>query len=295
MQTTNGNGLQNAMAQLDTEPLVKAGAPNMEADDDDDDDDDDDYGKSMPSHDDLLKSLDALAATSYAADNGVSLRQTQLAAKAAVGDLSTDERTELAKSLLDDDDYGSLYKSHAEEFAADPTVAQGLEISDFLEAQTDILAKSLDAIHGEVQSQGREQQTFNGILAKSVANMGRVIVSQQQKIDRLTKSLVDGNAMQPLSPKGATRPSRVGQPYGEANLTKSQSIAVGQGGVEGLAKSLNQFTDGQIMDTMEEMISKSENGVIDGVDMNAALVKYESTRMLDGNVLPLVARHKGLV
>jgi hypothetical protein len=282
-------------AILDEEPIVAGNTASFDlskAEPDEEEEEEDDDGeeamKSLPTEDDLLKSLEALSAASHAAESGVSLRQTQLAARAATGaDLSKSEKEELARFLTDEED-AYMYKSHASEFASDPTVAQGMEISDFLEAQTMVLAKSLDDIAGAVHSGQAENDAFNAVLAKSVSAMGGTIARQARQIadlENMIKSLAGVAAAQPRAPKGMTRPSRVGQPFGE-NMAKSQNAP----GTP--PASIGDLTKSDILDTLDDLVEKG--GSADGIDFVHETAMLESTGVISPRALKAVLKHRGV-
>lgn len=298
----NTNGLAAAVDQLSDDVLIKGGydsemmkkkmaKADEEEDEGEEDEEEDDEEmemskKSLPNEDDLIKSLDALAATASAVESGVSLRQTQLAARAAAGDaLSKSERSELAQYLTGEDNtVDVLGKSYADDFASDPAVAQGMEISDFLEAQTSILAKSLDDIHADVRSSAREQEAFNAILAKSVSNLGRVVAAMAKENADLRSLVKGGVDARPMPAKGRT--SRVGQSFGEAMAKSETSIPAS-----------SPVNDNVILDTLETLIKSTEAtgsyGIVNGVDLSHELVKFEATGIISGPALQIVAEKAG--
>ena len=288
---------------IDDEPIVKAMPPmgsddgddmdeDMDEDDvgdedmDDEDMDEDDAEKSDMTEMDLVKALDEMDNIAAASANGVNPRERALAAKLAGGSpLTKSERVELA-SFGDFDD--EMAKSHKEQFMETPQIAQGFEVSDFLDAAFSKVAEALDANRAEMSKSFAETGEFNRALAKSLNALGAVVIAQDRKIRQLEKSLAGDVApmrVEAAPAKGATRTS-VGQRVNDSGaIRKSQSQPQGM-----------QLTKGMILDTLDEQIAKSEGqrGVVDGVDLVLEASRYETTQLLSPDAMRLVCKVRGL-
>jgi hypothetical protein len=247
--------------------------------------------KALPSEDDLLKALDALTSTSNAMESGIPLRQTELASKAAEGmELTKSEKEELSRFLVDDDDDDYMVKSHADVFAANPTVAEGLEISDFLESYNEELCKSLDVMREKQSSEFAEIAQFHGVLAKSISAMGQTIVALKRQLDAATGGARPAQAPAVAAPKGRT--SRVGEKLGE-DMVKSETG--GDDTHAQLASLLGQRE--QVLNAFDSLLEKSranEIADLNGIDLVHESTKYETTGIIAPQVLKLVAKERGI-
>lgn len=126
----------------------------------------------------------------------------------------------------------TLRKSHAEAFAEDRDIAEGVDASPFLEQLTANTTRSLDALRKSIQSGRADQSTVNKSLALALHQMGSLSKSQGRVIDELAKRLGMVEAT-PAAPKGArtlagaqalTKSIGSGNGEGQA-LTKSQAAA----------------------------------------------------------------------
>lgn len=273
----NTNALAEVVDQLDHKPIT------AEPEGTDASTDGDDLNKALPTEDDLLKALGALTASAKAVESGVSLRETDLAAKLAAGEeLSKSEKDELRKSL-GDEPAAEAPSNTADAMAADPTIAEGMEVSPFLEKMTTELCKSIDGVK-EASAKGfSEQGTFNAVLAKSLAAIGGHMVALQKRIGELEANVstsVEGIASQPVAPKGSTR---VGQPAGE-NLAKSQTAG---------DEELPSLTKAQIFDTLDELC-KSDGGMHDGIDFVYETTKFESVEQLSPQAMRVVLKKRNI-
>ncbi|HUT78267.1 MAG TPA: hypothetical protein VM285_11300, partial [Polyangia bacterium] len=279
---------------LSDDPLVKAyGAPMAGGGDDDEeedeDEDDDETMKSLPTEDDLLKSLAALNATGEAVQNGVSLRETDLAARAASGTLSKSEREELADYLLKSDDDGFSYggsTSHVDQFVANPAITQGMEVSELIEGLVGELCKSLDGVSDTMSRDRSEQETFNGVLAKALSNIGGAVARLQRDVQRIQKSAIPAS-----TPQAAVGRTRVGQNAGE--LAKSHAA---QGNGEGPI-----LTRAQVLDTMSDLVKSTiesgDNnnfGVVDGIDFVHETAMFENIGTITPGAMRAVLKSRGI-
>lgn len=280
---------------IDDEPLIKGedeseegeavdeGAVGDEGmdDEEDEDEEDEDAEKSDMTEMDLVKALDEMDNLANASANGISPRQQQLAAKLARGEsLTKSERAELA----DSDE--PMAKSHKESFVENPNIAQGFEVSEFLDALTSKVTDALDESRAEMSKSFAEVGEFNKALAKSLNAMGALIIAQDKKIRQLEKSLAEGAApalmrVEAAPAKGAARTSAVGQKVNEG-MRKS----AGAGGTT--------LTKSQILDTLDDQIQKSAGGIVDGVDLVLESSRYETTHLLSPDAMRIVCKARGI-
>jgi hypothetical protein len=254
--------------------------------------------KSLPSEDDLIKAMDILEDTARSVEGGVSMRQQDLAQRMAAGeDLTKSERDELARHIagdLDDD----FEKSTRESWAEDPAIAEGWEVSGYLDARDTALAKSLDAIKDALTSSNVENAAVIGRLAKGLHAIGMSNLALRRKVDSLEKSLGGTQAIaarQPQRPAGRT--SRVGQRFGEQPLNKSE----GAGG-----PGIPQDPDAQkewLNKSLTELIKSTEPGgknaehgfgVLHGVDLVFEQAKLENYSEVSPQAMKLIAEHRGI-
>lgn len=287
---------QNQAPAIDDEPLVKAGGAPEEIDDaedeiDEDDEDDDgvadedeDAAKSDLTEDTLVKALDEMDNVANATANGVNPRERELAAKLATGTpLNKSERAELS-SFADD----TLVKSNRETFMDDPKIAQGFEVSDFLDAALTKVAEALDDSRQEMTKSFSEVGEFNRALAKSLNALGAVVIAQDKEIRALKKSLGgETRTVTEAAPaKGATGRSAVGQ-----RVNDSGAIRKSGNGSQPVALSRPV-----ILATLDEAIEKSEGkqGIVDGIDLVFESSRYETTHLLSPDAMRLVCKARGI-
>jgi len=285
---------------IDDEPIVKAdmdseegeaeGAAENDEDDDgiDDEDDeiDEDAAKSDLTEDTLVKALDEMDNIANASANGVNPRERELAAKLASGTpLTKSERAEMSSFA---DDTTTLEKSNRETFMENPQIAQGFEVSDFLDAALTKVAEALDNSREEMTKSFSEVGEFNRALAKSLNALGAVVISQDKEIRALKKSLagVSTASVEAAPAKGVARTS-VGQ-----KVNDSGAIRKSQGGKGNDV----QLTKGVILQTLDELLEKSEGkqGVVDGVDLVLESSRYETTQLLSPDAMRLVCKARGI-
>jgi hypothetical protein len=306
---------------LDEDPIVKAmaepdsdnmgGEDDEDEDDDDEDEDDEDEDedededdedgamsaeKSMPSENDLVKAMTDLENASAALESGGSLRQADLAAKLANGEtLSKSEASELRSFLDDDTESNDMRKSHREEFLEDAQIANGVEISGFLDAQVSALTKSLDDLRESISEGNGENRALVGKLAKGMHAIGMSNVALNRRVrqlEALVKSYGEGAAMTPMAAKAATR---VGQRFEENRGIAGQPALIKSNG--GNAATLSQT---QIGSTITDLIKSTAAagakgfGVVDGVDLVHEQAKFEQTRQISPNAMRLVMRKNGI-
>lgn len=286
---------KNKNLTIDDEPLVKGedeseegeavGGDEGEMDDleDEDEDEDEDAEKSDMTEMDLVKALDAMDDLANASANGITPRQQSLAAKLARGEpLTKSERAELAAT----DE--PMAKSHKESFVENPQIAQGFEVSEFLDAALTKVADALDANRTEMNKSFGDLGEFNRALAKSLNALGAVVMAQDKKIRQLEKSLA-GEAqprfVEAAPAKAVTSRTAVGKKVNDGgSIRKSEG---GSGAGTTLTKSM-------ILDTLDAEIQKSGNGVVDGIDLVLESSRYETTQLLSPDALRLVCRARGI-
>lgn len=285
---------------IDNEPLIKGEDESeegeavseegeAEADEDDEDgdgidDEEEEQMKSDLTEDTLVKALDDMDNIANASANGVSPREQALAAKLASGTpLTKSERAELA--AVDE----PMVKSHKESFVENPQIAQGFEVSEFLDAALTKVAEALDNSREEMTKSFGEVGEFNRALAKSLNALGAVVIAQDKKIRQLEKSLAgEGQPryVEAAVAKGVTSTrSSVGQKVNDSGgMRKSQ----GSNGVT--------LTKGMILDTLDDQIAKSDGqrGVVDGVDLVLESSRYETTQLLSPDAMRLVCKARGI-
>jgi hypothetical protein len=240
--------------------------------------------KSDLTEDTLIKALDEMDSIAVAASNGISPREQALASKLASGTpLTKSERAELAAAGE------PMAKSHKESFVENPQIAQGFEVSEFLDAALTKVAEALDTNREEMTKSFGEVGEFNRALAKSLNALGAVVIAQDKKIRQLEKSLA-GEAprrvVEAAPAKGVTSSrSSVGQRVNDSGgMRKSQAA----GGAT--------LTKGMILDTLDDQIAKSDGqrGVVDGVDLVLESSRYETTQLLSPDAMRLVCKARGI-
>lgn len=249
-------GMKKAgQAQFTPQQTKIKGGPFGKSDDEDKDDEEgeeeEEEEKSLDVGD-LMKSLDTLEAIAEGADLAAPRdRLAELAEGLAAGTLSKSDYQELhdlTKAQVEPEEEiqeevaeEPMAKSYQEQFAEDPTMAEGYDVSPFLERQNQLLAASLDQIQDSLLKaiSPERQRAFNSTLAKSLRGM--VQLSQQQ--GELIKSLA-GRLEQventPLPRRGVSN---------VRTLQKSMAGEVGD--AQGPSK-------GQVMDALVAMAQKSE-------------------------------------
>jgi hypothetical protein len=306
---------KNSRAQLAAAAanLQKSGNAGSRAHDDEGNpiEDDDDAEKSLPSEDDLMKAMDVLVETATGIENGSSVRQQDLAARLASGEeLTKSERDEMARHLSADPDLDDdLGKSMRENFADDPAILEGWDMSGYLDAKDAVLAKSLDGIRDALRSSTVENSAIVGRLAKGLHAVGMSNLALRREVTDLTelfKSLTGQANAQPAAAKGATQPSRIGQQFGEAGAAGAgqplaKSLVTPAGGIpppndrEGQKRYLN--------DALTELVKSTEPGGvnaaggfgnINGVDLVFEQAKLENANEVSPAAMQLIAQHRNI-
>ncbi len=302
------------LEDLDRAPLVKAmdggdaGGDDAEGEgddeeededegDDDEEEDDGPLGKSLPGEDDLLKAMNNLGRVAQATQSGGSLRRAELAEKMAAGENLTKSETAELKKLIDGTDAQGepLVKSHRETFVEDPQLAQGVEISDFLDAQVGVLSKSLDDLRDAQTTGHAETRTMLSQLAKgmhAIGNAQLALFKGLRQVASLQKSAIEHDDEQPAQARGRT--SRVGQKFNEQPVNEPMNKG-GQRPNNGPVLS-----KADIGATLDELIKSTEGagpkgfGMVEGVDLVKEQAKFEQVGQLSPSSMRLVLRKKGI-
>ena len=144
------------------------------------------------------------------------------------------------------------------------TLQKALDVSDFLQEQHAELVKSLGMLAEYQERSDTRQHAFNLILAKAVADEGRLIKSIAERLSVIEE-----------------QPAREPKSKGVGALSKSFAGAAPPSDQLGKAESLNG-----LMGMMEESMSKGLDGrTEDGIDIANAITKCE----LFGTVEPRLA------
>lgn len=203
---------------------------------------------------DLEKSLTQLE--SEVAKNDSSSRKDQLLEKAKVKDLEKAEKEELFQLLGEEFHEGnSLGKSVTEGLQTNEDLQKALDVSDYLREQHSELTTSLEMLADEISKSDNRQHQFNLLLAKAVADTGRLVKSMAERLGVIEQQ----PAREPKAKRSLAQPMEkgfAGQPSGE------------------------QLSKSQILDTLESMIADSvEKGragnTEDGIDLTVAASKVE--------------------
>lgn len=212
-----------------------------------------DTEKGMVDVDTLMKSLDTLEAIAEGASIPVTRdRRAELAEKLAEGSLSKGEMRELHELTKSEESAGEteeiaeepMVKSYQEQFAEEPMMAEGYDVSPFLERQSQLLAASLDQIQERMakslEGQNENSRAFNIGLAKSLRGMAQLSKSQTSLIKALAERL-EVVENQPLPRRGHSN---------VRTLSKSMAGEVGAGN--------ESLTRVQVLDTLEAMAMKMD-------------------------------------
>jgi hypothetical protein len=215
------------------------------------------------SEDDLEKSLDRLQQLVDAEDP--TSRKQFLLEKAQRETLEKSEQKELFDLLgqgeAEKESFGEEVTKGLDE---NNTLQKALDVSDFLQEQHAELVKSLGMLAEYQEKSDARQHAFNLILAKAVADEGRLIKGIAERLSVIEE-----------------QPAREPKSKGVRPLEKS--FAGSQPPAEQLGKS---ETLNALMGMLEESMQKGGDGVTeDGIDLAKAVTKCE----LFGTVEPRLA------
>lgn len=286
--------LSNDANLLDDE-LLKGdafmGGAHDKDEDEEDEDEEDDSKKSVPSENDLMKALDALDATAAGVADQPTSRQAELAGRLAGGDsLSKSEAGELAELLSSGGGDVDFAKSARESFMEDDSIEKAMEVSSFMEAFVTKSSALLDLQREVLQKGFADQNGVNVALATAMRAMGAIQTDTNQLVKSMAASIGVIEKM-PRAAKGVTgRATAIGRPLGEAGGGAAGVMAKSQG----TGTPPRQLQKTEVLDTIERLIEKSDNGYQNGIDLGLALTKYEGSDILDRPVLNLVLHEQGL-
>ena len=257
------------MSQATEDVVVKAKAKDEDEDESVDEEDEGEMEEEEKSsdltEDDLEKSLVKLQSL-VDADDPVSRKQFLLE-KAQQETLEKSEQTELFELLGNDspekESFGEEVTKGLEE---NDTLQKALDVSDFLQEQHSELVKSLGALASYLEKSDSRQHEFNLILAKAVADEGRLIKSIAARI-----SVIEDQPARGPKSRGVTA----------TPLEKSFAGTAPTSDQLGKSEALNGM-----MGLLEESMSKGMGGVTEeGIDIAKAITKCE----MFGTVEPRLA------
>lgn len=185
--------------------------------------------------------------------------------KSGAGKDEKREDMDKAKSKDDDDEDEDEIEVKVEKSLTDVAsehedVAKGLEVSSFLSGWAQVQDEALRGVERRiaksVSAAAEEQSSFNGELAKSVAQLAEVLSIQAQRIEQLESTPARG-------PKSA------------------QAVEKSFGGVAPQGETL---TKSQVASALTEMVQKGELPAVE-------VVKFESTGMLSADLDERVRAH----
>jgi len=258
------------MSQAQRDELLKAkSAPKDEEDaEDEGQDGGEDEGEDMEessdlTEDDLEKSLVRLQSL-VDAEDPVSRKQFLLE-KAQKETLEKSEQKELFELLgQGESEKESFVEEVTKGLEENDTLQKALDVSDFLQEQHAELVKSLGMLAEYQERSDSRQHAFNLILAKAVADEGRLIKSIAERISVIEEQPVRGPKSKGVA---ALEKSFAGTPPPSNQLGKSDAL----NGLMGL---------------LEESMTKGMEGrTEEGIDIASAITKCE----LFGTVDPRLA------
>lgn len=241
-----------------------------EEDQGEDEEENEDEEKSLDlSEDDLEKSLQNLEDEAFDGDD-IS-RKDVLLEKAKIGTLEKSEQDELYQLLGGESrEEEILSENIVKGLEENEDLQKALDVSDYLREQHDELCKSLESLADEIEKGGNRQHQFNLVLAKAVAETGRMVKGMAERIDVVERE-----------------PARA--PKAMRNLT--QPIEKGFAG-QSPANS-DELNKSQILDTLELMIEESvqkgnAGNTADGIDLTVVASKVEQFGQIQPTLLAKV-------
>lgn len=236
---------------------------NEDMEDDEDEGEDEDEEKSTDlTEDDLEKSLSRLQRL-VDADDPVSRKQFLLE-KAQQETLEKSEQTELFELLGNASADGDYFESEVVKgLEENDTLQKALDVSDFLQEQHAELVKSLGTLAGYLEKSDSRQHEFNLILAKAVADEGRLIKGIAERL-----SVIEDQPARGPKSRGVT-----------ASPLEKSFAGVSAPGMDQLGKS--EALDG-LVGLLEENMAKGGGGFTeDGVNIAEAVTKCEMFGTVD--------------
>lgn len=175
-------------------------------------------------------------------------------------DAEAEEKPAFMKGQDEDED--EVEKSLVDYAEENEDVAKGFEVSSFLSAwaavQDEAQTASEDRISKSIRAAAEEQNTFNGQLAKSVAQLAEVLSIQAQRIEQLESSPARG-------PKSAT--------------AVEKSFGAG-----GTAPQGEELSKSQVSDALTELVQKGDIPALDAI-------RFDSTGELAPGLAEKVRAH----
>ena len=149
---------------------------------------------------------------------------------------------------------------------------KALDVSDFLQEQHSELTKSLGALAGRIEKSDLRQHEFNIILAKAVANMGRLTQTVSTRLGTIEDQPVRAPKSKQATP---LQKSFGGKPPAESKLSKSD-----------------------IQDTLTSLIEKSvdagQGGAVNGYDLINESSKFEQLNTINPAVMAMVQKERSV-
>lgn len=227
------------------------------------------------SADDLQKSLDKLE--DYVEGQDTTTRKQALLEKAQNAELSKAEQDELFKLLGNETEpeKSQLSEEVIKGMDDNEDLQKALDVSDYLQEQHTENKMALGVLADYIEKSDSRQHEFNLVLARAVAETGRLAKSIDDRLAALEGQPARGPKSKGLSAKPLEK-SFAGQ---QANND--------QGGT--LSKA-------QILDAMEEMLVKSVNegrggATEDGFALDVAASQYEQFNTINPRLLQQVQAH----
>ena len=191
-------------------------------------------------------------------------------------DKGGDDDKGFGKSGASSDDDDPLGKSW-ESFAADPSIADAIDVSPYLEALVQRTCEQIDGLAKSINHGRARQDEVNKSMAVAVAGMGRLVKGLAEHARRLDERLGLVERV-PNAPKGHTRVTPVAKSFG-AYGTEGQGPGQGQ-----------PLTKSQVLSTLSYM--NLEKGVRDigGRQTSELIGFYEAGNQLAPQALNAVTR-----
>lgn len=212
--------------------------------------------------DDLMKSVEQLEAFAKA-DDPIS-RKNELLEKAQKEDLTDSEKDELFKALGKEKEEVVEEESITKSFEDNEDMQKSLDVSDYLSDLHTGLVKALGAFEAKQTASDSRQHEFNILLAKSVAQVGKLMKSLNDRMEEIEN-----------------------QPVAKARSTAT-AVKKSFGGVQ--EQQGERLSKSEIMDQLMGLAMSGK--CPPDIDMNHVVAKFESTNVLDKRVTPLLSLTK---
>lgn len=224
------------------------------------------------SEDDLQKSIDKLE--EYAEKGDTVTRKQSLLAKAQSDELDKSEQAELFKLLGGvEPEKSELAEEVVKGMEGNDNLQKALDVSEYLQEQHTELTKSLTTLGEYIEKSDTRQQGFNLVLARAIAQTGKLAKSIDTRLGALE-----------------TQPVRGPKSKGVHSLEKAfvgQAPAAGEG---------SELSKSQILDAMDEMMVKSMGegrggATEDGISLDVAVSQFEQFNKINPRLLAQVQAH----